>query len=110
MATSTRPGIAFAVQYLCRCLSGTWPDSDPLRAEWLHATIVKYRLRVRSEYKYLLHYDVDGEDFAWDGRADSNGPDGASSVQLLSESVERCTCPRCTLVSPAGVSLSVLRG
>ena len=27
----------------------------------LHATIVKYRLRVRSEYKYLLHYDVDGK-------------------------------------------------
>ena len=72
MATSTRPGIAFAVQYLCRCLSGTWPDSDPLRAEWLHATIVKYRLRVRSEYKYSLHYrDVDGEDFAWDRREDS---------------------------------------
>ena len=44
-----------------------WPESGPPRAEWLRATVVKYRPRVRSELKYLLHYDVDGEDFAWGG-------------------------------------------
>ena len=87
-----------------------WPESDPPRAEWLRATVVKYRPRVRSELKYLLHYDVDGEDFAWDGEGDDEGPNGVSSVQLLSESVERCTCLRCTLTSPTGVLLSVLRG
>ena len=48
-------------------------------------------------------------DFAWDGEMDSDGPDGVSSVQLLSESVERCTCPRCMLAPPTGVLLSALR-
>ena len=47
-----------------------WPESGPPRAEWLRATVVKYRPRVRSELEYLLHYDVDGEDFAWDGEGD----------------------------------------
>ena len=48
-------------------------------------------------------------DFAWDGKMDSDGPDGVSSVQLLPESVERCTCPRCMLAPPTGVLLSALR-
>ena len=43
-----------------------WPESDPPRAEWMRATVVKCKPRVRSELKHLLHYDVDGEDFAWD--------------------------------------------
>ena len=87
-----------------------WVDTDPPRAEWLRATVVmsvvKYRRRVQSEFKYLLHCDVDGADFAWDGEMDSDGPDGVSSVQLLSESVERCMCPRCMLASPTGVLLA----
>ena len=45
-------------------------------------------------------------DFAWDGEMDSDGPDGVSSVQLLSESGERCMCPRCMLASPTGVLLA----
>ena len=65
---------------------------------------------MQSVCKYLLHYDVDGEDFAWDGKADDEGPNGVPSVQLLSDRVERCTCKRCMLASPTGVQLSVLRG
>ena len=51
---------------------------------------------------YLVHYEADGIDFRWDGKEDTDGPGGVSSVQLLPESQRRqhCTRPKCVRAYP----------
>ena len=59
-------------------------DDSP---QWHPSTIVMFR-SAAATYNYLIHFD-DG----W--RSLVGLPD--ESVHLLSESVQRCTCERCTL-------------
>ena len=66
-------------------------------SQWYSALIVEYRPRARI-YRYLIHFDADGEEIV------VGLPD--DSVQLLATSSVWCKCPRCLLINQEGRSLA----
>ena len=65
-------------------------------SQWYPGLVVEYRPRARI-YRYVIHFDADGEDIL------VGLPD--DSVQLLTTTASRCKCPRCVLSDPEGVLL-----
>ena len=72
------------------------PDEDPPRFEWYNCTVVKFRAGPRVKYRFVLHFDDGADDLV-------QLPD--DTVVLLADTVDRCTCERCTCSDDAGRAL-----
>ena len=87
-----------------------WEDDDGEMqlGAWYPGTVVSMSRNRRTLMPYIVHYDEDGESLRWDGVEDDAGPDGTTSIKLLDETVDVCTCPTCLRVHPnTGVRLAV---
>ena len=73
----------------------TYEDEDG-ETQWYPATIVAYRPNARI-YFFTLHFDADGVEI-FVGLPDE-------TVELLTETVTHCRCPRCLVADTQGVQL-----
>ena len=73
----------------------TYDDEDG-EMQWYPATIVAYRPNARI-YFFTLHFDADGVEI-FVGLPDE-------TVELLTETVTHCRCPRCLVTDTKGLQL-----
>ena len=73
----------------------TYPDEDG-EPQWYAATIAAHRPRARV-YHFTLHFDADGVEI------NVGLPD--ETVELLTQRVTHCRCPRCLLADANGRQL-----
>ena len=79
-----------------RRVMATFLDEEGV-SQWYPALIVEYRPPPARIYRYVVHFEADGEEIL------VGLPD--ETVQLLTTTATRCRCPRCLVSDPEGRSL-----